>query len=114
MSGLALSTSGEYERFFEQGGVRDLPICERRTGAPAQNGSMSVTVVVNGGIEDAGLLSDLLTTAVFVLGPQEGQAFLDDRSDEVSGIITTRQRDIYSVHGLGERLSNVLNTYTLH
>ena len=114
LSGQALSTSGDYERFFEQDGVRYHHIFDPRTGAPAQNGSMSVTVVVNGGIEDAGLLSDLLTTAVFVLGPQEGQAFLDDRSDEVSGIITTQQRDIYSVHGLGERLSNVLNTYTLH
>ena len=69
----ALSTSGDYERFFEAGGVRYHHIIDPRTGRPAQSAAMSVTIVADSTVPDAGMLTDLLTTAVLVLGPEQGR-----------------------------------------
>jgi len=62
----AVATSGDYEKFFQAGGVRYCHILDPRTGMPAQ-GVMSATVTA----EEA-WLADALATAVFVLGPEEG------------------------------------------
>ncbi|SFT66176.1 thiamine biosynthesis lipoprotein [Selenomonas sp. GACV-9] len=94
----ALSTSGDYERYFEQDGVRYHHIIDPRTGAPAQNMAMSATIVVAGSLEDAGLLSDLLTTTVFVLGPEQGQAFLAELPAEVQGMICDKQYRLWAAH----------------
>ena len=95
----ALSTSGDYERFFMQDGKRYHHILDPKTGYPAENGAMSDTIVVDGSAEDAGMLSDLLTTTVFVLGPQKGQKFLDSLPEEVQGEITGNDFHLYAVHG---------------
>lgn len=95
----ALSTSGDYERYFEQDGVRYHHIIDPRTGAPAQNAAMSATIVVAGSCDDAGMLSDLLTTTVFVLGPVQGQAFLEGLPAEVQGMLCDKQYKLWPAHG---------------
>lgn len=69
----ALSTSGNYERFFDLDGRRYSHIIDPRTGVPADH-VVQVTVVA-----PTGEASDALSTAVFVLGPGEGAALLADR-----------------------------------
>ena len=63
---VAVSTSGDYERFFEQDGVRYHHIINPRTGDSARE-LQSVTIIG----PDA-TTTDALSTSVFVLGLQEG------------------------------------------
>lgn len=62
-----IATSGDYRRFFEHSGQRFGHILDPRTGKPVFNGILSVTITANSCLE-AGVLS----TAVFVLGEEEG------------------------------------------
>lgn len=63
----ALSTSGSYERFHEIGGRRYSHIIDPRTGRPVQS-MLSASVVAPGATE-----ADALSTALFVLGLDEGE-----------------------------------------
>ncbi len=67
----AVSTSGDYERYFEEDGVRYHHILDPDTGRSA-TGAWSVTILG----PDA-TFTDALSTSVFVLGPERGLALID-------------------------------------
>lgn len=72
-NGESVATSGNYERFIEQNGLRLSHILDGRTGQPT-SGVAGVTVVVPS--DYGAVLADGLSTTLFVLGPQKGAAFL--------------------------------------
>ena len=67
----AVSTSGDYERYFERDGVRYHHILDPSTGRSA-TGAWSVTI-----LGPEATLTDALSTSVFVLGPERGLALID-------------------------------------
>jgi thiamine biosynthesis lipoprotein len=67
----AVSTSGDYERFFVEDGVRYHHILDPRTGDSARE-SWSVTI-----LGPEATFTDAMSTSVFVLGPEKGLALID-------------------------------------
>lgn len=62
-----VSTSGDYERYVEVDGVRYHHILDPETGYPAVTSVRGVSI-----LSKDGLLSDALSTACFLLGPEKG------------------------------------------
>lgn len=81
-SNLAVSTSGDYERFFERDGERIHHILSPQSGRPV-HGVLSVTILA-----DDSTTADALSTGVFVLGVEKGLALVN-RLESVSAIVIT-------------------------
>lgn len=95
---MAVVTSGDYERFFEQKGKRYHHLFDPATGLPAR-GCQSVTVVS----PRAGL-ADALATAVFVLGPKAGLALLE-HYPRTWGLVVAADGTTLLSSGLRERVT---------
>lgn len=102
----ALSTSGDYERFFIQDGKRYHHIFDPRTGYPADSGIMSDTVIIDPSVEHAGMLSDMLTTIVFVLGPAKGMELIQSMPG-VECEITGTDGTVYMTPGFKKQFSDL-------
>jgi thiamine biosynthesis lipoprotein len=87
------STSGDYERFFITNGVRYHHILDPDRGEPARL-SRSVTIVA-----DRAVIADGLSTAVFILGPEQGMALIE-RLPDVEGVIVGADNRVLVSSGL--------------
>jgi len=86
----AISTSGDYERYFEEDGKRYHHIIEPATGKPATS-VHSATIVG----PDA-VLTDALSTSVFVLGVDQGLRLIATLPDYEAIVIDAEGRLFYS------------------
>lgn len=92
LSDKAVSTSGDYERFFVEDGKRYHHILNPKTGYPADQ-CRSVTVISNDG-----LFADGFATSLFVLGPDRGMKLAMDRGVDV--LIVDKDGVIHTTPGL--------------
>lgn len=92
-----VSTSGSYERYFEENGKNYHHIIDPETGYPVDNGLISVTVV-----SQSGALSDILSTACFVLGIEDGKALAEEYGCEV--VFITEDKKIIATDGIADKL----------
>jgi len=90
---MAVVTSGDYERTFEKDGVKYHHILDPESGKPARY-LAGVTITA-----PTALKADVLSTAVFVLGPEKGMELIESLG-EVEGILITPELDIYVSSGL--------------
>jgi len=68
---VSISTSGDYERFFERDGVRCHHLLDPRTGR-SPGAVRSVTIIA-----DDGLTTEAFSKTVFVLGVEQGLRFVE-------------------------------------
>lgn len=96
---VAISTSGDYERYFETDGVRHHHIINPKTGKSA-SGVRSVTIIGPDGVTTEGL-----TKSVFVRGPEAGMRLIESLPNidaiviDASGNIFYSARLRANVHG---------------
>jgi thiamine biosynthesis lipoprotein len=93
LSGTAISTSGDYERYFERDGVRYHHIISPKTGRSAGE-LRSVTILGPNATR-----TDALSTSVFVLGLQKGLALID-RLQDVDAVIIDRDGKMHMSKGM--------------
>ena len=86
----AISTSGDYERYFDEDGVRYHHIIQPSTGTPAI-GVHSATVFG----PDA-VITDALSTSVFVMGVDQGLTLIGTLPDYESIVIDSEGQVYYS------------------
>lgn len=101
LSGRSMGTSGSYQRYFEQDGVRYCHIIDPATASPARSGLAGVTVVA-----DSCLLCDGLSTALFVMGLEDGVRFWRENSSLGFDVIfITDAGEIFVTSGLKDSFS---------
>lgn len=106
LSNEALSTSGDYERYFIKNDKRYHHIIDPKTGYPVDNGVISDTIVINNRISDNSMLSDILTTTVFTLGTEKGLKLIDNL-EGVDCEITTSDYKVYTSEGFKDEVTNL-------
>lgn len=91
-----ISTSGGYERFVEHDGKKYAHILDSKTGYPVKSDFASVTVICNSGI-----LSDFLSTAIYIMGKDELLKHMDSlRKDGIEVIAVCEDKEILISQGL--------------
>ena len=95
-------TSGDYQRYFEENGVKYHHILDPENGKPARRLS-SVTIVA-----DNATVADALSTASFVLGKEKGLSLLESMPG-IDGIFVDPEGNINYTSGLEGRIELIKN-----
>ncbi|MBB1382517.1 FAD:protein FMN transferase [Shewanella sp. SR41-2] len=93
LSNESISTSGDYERYFIEDGVRYHHIINPKTGDSARN-VVSVSIIGKNPT-----FVDALSTAIFVMGLQQGMALIN-QLPEYEAIIIDNQQTLHVSTGL--------------
>ncbi len=92
-----VDTSGDYERSFEEDGVKYHHILNAKTGMPAME-LASVTV-----LSETTMEADVLSTLAFILGPEAGLNLIEEK-EGIEGVFVTPELDITYTSGLQDKI----------
>ena len=93
LADVGISTSGDYERYFEEDGVRHHHIIDPRTGH-SPSGVRSVTIIGPNATDTEGF-----SKAVFIKGPEAGIALIE-RYPELDAVVVDRDGKTWYSKGL--------------
>ena len=96
----AVVTSGSYQRYFTQDGKTYGHIIDTKTGFPADNDLLSVTIVA-----EEGKLCDVLSTALFVMGREQAEQFWQ-KNGGFEMILIEKSGEIYVTAGIAENFTS--------
>ena len=91
-------TSGAYQRYFEENGIRYHHILDPMTGCPAESGMKSVSVVAE---DDT--LADALSTVLFVMGLDAGAELWNSSGLSFEAVFVTDDNTVWITPGLAGR-----------
>ncbi|UVM75383.1 MULTISPECIES: FAD:protein FMN transferase [Pseudomonas] len=99
VNGYGVSTSGDYRKYFEQGGKRYSHTFDARTGAPVLHNLASVTV-----IHPSAMMADGLSTLLLILGPEEAWDYAQKHDIGVSFVLRDNDRFVVRTNDVFERM----------
>ena len=91
----AVITSGGYERYFEENGIRYHHIIDPRTGKPSESNLKSVSIV-----SKDGTLADTLSTSLFIMGEEKAIKYWSENKDEFDIILMTNDNRLLVSEGI--------------
>jgi thiamine biosynthesis lipoprotein len=95
VTGKAVVTSGDYERYFlDKEGRRFHHILNPVTGYPAESGLISVTIIA-----DSAITADALSTAMFVAGLEKGITLIE-KYPRVEAVLVDEELQVYATRRL--------------
>ena len=93
---MAISTSGDYERYFIVNGERYHHLISPMTGSPVHS-CQSVSIIA-----EEGVLADAFATGVFILGPKKGLQIIEKMGFE--GLIIDKEGNIHVTSDIREKI----------
>lgn len=105
LNGMTMATTGAYERYFEEDGVRYHHVLDPRTGYPADSDLLSVSV-----ISEDGLLADCLSTSLFIEGKDAVLAKMNESDYQLIAVDT--EGNVYYSSSLAQNFTP--NTQNAH
>lgn len=107
VSNKSVVTTGIYERYIEQDGVKYHHILNPSTGYPYETDIAGVSIVADKSVD-----ADALSTLVFTKGVEEGLRFVEE-IDGVDAIFITKDKNIYITKGLEGSFKLINEDYVL-
>ncbi|MBN2284866.1 MAG: FAD:protein FMN transferase [Tissierellales bacterium] len=107
-SNLSIVTSGDYERFFVQDGVKYHHILNPFTGFPSDTDLKAVSI-----ISDTSFDGDALSTSVLLLGLDRGLELINTL-DGIEAIFITKSNEIILTDGIGDSFELIDNNFVIN
>ncbi|HSH34663.1 FAD:protein FMN transferase [Schnuerera sp.] len=95
----SIVTSGDYERYFMYEGEKYHHIINSNTGYPSENEVSGISIISEKSID-----GDALSTALFILGVDEGVKLIN-KLDDVEAIFITKQEEVFVNENIIENFS---------
>jgi len=103
---LAVATSGNYRKYYEQGGIRYSHNIDPKTGYPVKHSLLSVTVVA-----DRCAYADAYATAIMAMGLEEALQFIKEKQPGLEVYFIYSDKDglykTYMTEGLEKSLIEI-------